>query len=316
MSIPVVIATNGIGIPVREVTSGAPEMQVTDNGFGIPIVLSSLGAPFVVLGATVYDPDAQALFARFTTQPTSTRKQLISDQFAAGKATTWWTKLDALWVHAAHEAEAGRLNWLSAAFNCLPVAGPVFTIDRGYAGDGTASYLNTQFNPAVETAANYQQDSATLGIRSNTNSASNGSLAGFFDGTSGTTINPRDANDRAAGRVNQATNVMTAAGAVLDSIGMFVANRTGPTAMQVYRDGVELVASTAASSPRANGALRLGSITDTSFRAAQFSMGFIGAGLTPAEVASIYNWFEPYRTGVGVGIDTAPTLSGGSAGVV
>ena len=50
MAIPVTIATNGLGLPVRAVDGGAPVMQVASNGLGLPIVLSDLGAPFVVLG--------------------------------------------------------------------------------------------------------------------------------------------------------------------------------------------------------------------------------------------------------------------------
>lgn len=48
--IPVVIATNGRGIPVRQVTSKAPVMTVATNGKGIPIVLSAKGVPFVIQG--------------------------------------------------------------------------------------------------------------------------------------------------------------------------------------------------------------------------------------------------------------------------
>lgn len=54
---PVVIATNGLGIPVRPVETNAPVMQVTDNGLGVPIVISELGAPFIVTGYTPPEPD-------------------------------------------------------------------------------------------------------------------------------------------------------------------------------------------------------------------------------------------------------------------
>ena len=47
---PVVIATNGYGMAVRPVDSGAPVLTVAENGFGMPIVISDLGAPFVVEG--------------------------------------------------------------------------------------------------------------------------------------------------------------------------------------------------------------------------------------------------------------------------
>lgn len=48
--IPVVISTNGFGIPVKAVLKNAPTMTVATNGRGIPIILSDNGQPFVVEG--------------------------------------------------------------------------------------------------------------------------------------------------------------------------------------------------------------------------------------------------------------------------
>ncbi|MDK8874418.1 hypothetical protein [Paracoccus sp. SSJ] len=50
MSIPAVIADNGLGMPVRPVERNAPGMQIAENGLGVPIVISDLGAPFIVIG--------------------------------------------------------------------------------------------------------------------------------------------------------------------------------------------------------------------------------------------------------------------------
>lgn len=56
--IPVVIATNGIGIPVKPVLVGdlnrgrAPVMTIATNGQGTPIVISDKGTPFVIEGYT------------------------------------------------------------------------------------------------------------------------------------------------------------------------------------------------------------------------------------------------------------------------
>lgn len=57
MSVPVVIAANGLGMPVRPVDRNAPAMQIAENGMGIPIVISDLGAPFVVEGYTPAEPE-------------------------------------------------------------------------------------------------------------------------------------------------------------------------------------------------------------------------------------------------------------------
>src|SRR5690606_29321893 len=54
--VPVVIADNGLGFPVKPVDSGAPLMTVADNGLGTPIVISDRGAPFIVEGYTPPEP--------------------------------------------------------------------------------------------------------------------------------------------------------------------------------------------------------------------------------------------------------------------
>ncbi|KQT54644.1 hypothetical protein ASG43_03390 [Aureimonas sp. Leaf454] len=268
------------------------------KGLTLGLGAGALGAGGEGQGPT-YDPDATALFARFATQPDATRKQLISDRFVAGKAKSFWSKLDALWVHAAHAPEAGRLNWLGDIYNCIPVNNPAFTTDRGYMGDGSTSYLNTGFNPFVETAAKYSRLSGTLGVRSNTNNSSGGSLAGFHDGGKGTTINPRDAGNSVTFRVNQASASFTAGNGT--SVGMFCASRNGATDAVVARDGVVIQRTAiAAEAAVANGTFRLGAITNASMRACQFAMGWIGAGFTDQEITDFYNWFEPYRSAVGV----------------
>lgn len=48
---PVVIAANGLGIPVVAVEANAPAAVVAANGFGIPIVIvEENGIPLVVSG--------------------------------------------------------------------------------------------------------------------------------------------------------------------------------------------------------------------------------------------------------------------------
>lgn len=49
--IPVVIAANGLGVPVTPVEGNAPAAVVAANGMGIPIVIAEKnGAPMVVTG--------------------------------------------------------------------------------------------------------------------------------------------------------------------------------------------------------------------------------------------------------------------------
>jgi hypothetical protein len=309
---PITLVTSG-GIPVTNTAYRGPAFTPVASG-GIPATLVASGGMPVTLvnadnslwvsGGPTYDADAARLFTKFATDPGATRKQLISDRYVAGKQKSFWAKLDALWVHAAHGPEAGRLDWIDSfgdrRYDCLPVSSPAFIVDRGYMGDGLASYLDTQFNPATATSPKYSLNSATLVIRSNTDNTGSGSLAGFYDGAKGTTLNPRDASNRAGARVNQAGIDFGVNDTVPNAIGMYCETRTGAAVMSVLKDGVKVLASSTASGSLASGNLRLGSISSSSFRACQFSMGALGSGFTDQEAIDLFNWFEPYRTAVGV----------------
>lgn len=61
MGIPVVIAENGFGVPVKPVEDGAPTMAIAENGLGAPIVISDNGVPFVVEGYSPIDWDFQPI---------------------------------------------------------------------------------------------------------------------------------------------------------------------------------------------------------------------------------------------------------------
>lgn len=57
IGIPVVIADNGLGMPVRPVDDNAPVLTIADNGLGAPIVISDDGAPFIIEGYEPPEPE-------------------------------------------------------------------------------------------------------------------------------------------------------------------------------------------------------------------------------------------------------------------
>lgn len=237
-------------------------------------------------------------------QPDADRKKLISQMFVSGMSSPWWYKLDALWVHAAHEAQAGRLNWLGDNYNCIPVNNPVFMADRGYTFDGSSNYLDTQFNPASAVSPKYTRDSGSLGVRMNTDGVGT-SIMGLYDvpNNIGTSLNPKVNNTekRAEYRVNQGSvSLSPDVNTAPTSIGMHVANRTSSTDVRGYRNGNMHAQATHASLPIASGRIRIGSATTVGYRAGQVSMSFIGGGLTNKDVKDIFDWFEPCRTALGV----------------
>lgn len=114
-------------------------------------------------GGTSYSAEATALFARMSVAPDATRKGHINTLIVALKNAGVWTKLDALYIFAAHDAQAARLNWVSTSYDASAVNSPTFTTDRGYTGDGATSYLDYQFNPATA-GGKFAQNSAHMAM--------------------------------------------------------------------------------------------------------------------------------------------------------
>lgn len=177
----------------------------------------------------VPDPAAAALIARMSVAPDAARSGLIDAAVRAIKAAGVWAKLEALWLMAAHDAQAARLNWVSSSYSLSAVNSPAFTADRGYAGDGATRYLDTNLTPGTSAM---QADSCAIGVWSRTDADNAGCAMGGASSNS-IYIFPRNAGDFAA-RLNNSTS---ATAAVADSLGLFAANRSASNAVQLYRNG-------------------------------------------------------------------------------
>lgn len=95
---------------------------------------------------SAYCPEALALFARMTTQPTDARKTVINTFITSLKTAGVWDKLDAMYVFAAANQQAALLNWIADTNNATAENSPAFTADEGIQGNGTNSYDNTFTN--------------------------------------------------------------------------------------------------------------------------------------------------------------------------
>lgn len=418
MGIPVVIAENGQGIPVKPVEDNAPVMTVAENGLGAPIVISELGAPFIVEGVVppiewnwqtfsmtnggdgvqwvgysvggdtlpnpafgsisneptdkatllafyqdtasgvvlavfsgewetelaglevslgglvlypfeievisgntwlrydgmpglwtegvvyevlfgwglepVFDPSSEALFARFTTPPTDGRKWLINNLIVSLKDADVWSKLDAFYVMAAANAQAARQNWIANTYNLTAVSAPVFTTDRGYAGDGVSSYLGTGFTPSTAVGAKYLKDSANIGSWSRTDNAIAGSREITSNGSAIAYIEPRSGSIFRI-RINDASPTGSLEAASSSSLGHFVASRTGASARASYRDGAMAASDTGASTNLPNVEIRIGPAPSTR----QVAAAHFGAGLTATDVDNLHSALESYLQAVG-----------------
>lgn len=247
-----------------------------------------------------YAPEALALFARFTTPPTTQRKGQINTLIKALKAGNLWAKLDALYLMAAADSQAARRNWIADQYNLTPVSAPTFTADLGYTGDGVNSYLATGFVPSSAVSPKFVQDSATYGMWSRTAAAAASATDFDMGGTvSGSRADMRIRRpDNTIGYLVNDTTLVTAANT--DGRGMFAAIRTGNSARSIRRNKTQLSTDAIASTgvPTSSLSILAGGI-GSGRSARQASAGFIGSGLSGAESDALYDALLIYLQATG-----------------
>lgn len=239
-----------------------------------------------------YEPEALALFARFTTPPTSLRKTEINALIKALKTAGVWGKLDALYILAAADGQAARRNWIADQYNMSVVSSPTFTVDRGYTGDGTSSYLDTTYTPG---SGKYALNSAHTSMWSRTSGQNNGEP--FKAGTITTFLcTPRSTSDLTNFRIN---DLSTDTFGSTDGAGHFIVVRPNATTKQAYRAGVSLGADkTRSSTALPNQSFRaLGN--GTTFATHQLAALSVGSALSAAEAATFSSALSTYMQSVG-----------------
>lgn len=250
-------------------------------------------------GGVVYEPETEALVARFTTAPTTQRKGLINDLIKSLKSSGIWVTQDEIAILASHDAQAARRNWIGDRYNLTPVSAPVFTVDRGYIGDGSAARLASGFNPSTA-AGKFSLNSASLWAYIVSEGAENASDVGG-GGASIVIIQSRRAAGQADADINNAQSA-TLRTAVASALGLTAASRTASNVVKLFR-GSGLIATTSTPST----ALPSGGsaeITVLGQNAVSFSTKRIaacgwGAGLTDTQVADLNAALTTYLSAVG-----------------
>lgn len=247
-----------------------------------------------------YATEAAALFARFSTPPTPARKTLINNLIVSLKGEGIWYKFDALYIMAAADTQAAGRNWIADRYNLTEVAAPTFTTDRGYASNGSSSYLRTGFTPRSATSAKMVQNSGHVSVWVRTaRAAQDGYIMGAFDGVVNTAIWTRGVGNLAYLRVNDVAASISNS----NSDGHFIASRTGASVRVGYRNGASIGSGTEASGLLTNAeiylTIRNNAGTPAFALTDEIAQASIGSGLTAAESLAYYNAVAAYLTAVG-----------------
>lgn len=259
------------------------------NRFLVSFDGGSASGSVLTLSDKAYSAESQQFFSRLSTQPSIARKDqyaaLIDSLVGAGV----WAKLDALYIFAAADSVTALTNLKSASYTASAVSSPNFTVDHGFAGDGTTSYVDTGYNPSL--GSQYTLNSAHISARNLTSRAAGtiaivGAQSASFSNISW--IMPFFGSGTTNNYVNTDTNLAVTSPS---SDGLFVQNRSSSTAEQAYRNGASLGSTTSATStgvPNANfwvGGASGGFFAGSTDQVAMFSAG---AGLTSTDVANFY----------------------------
>jgi hypothetical protein len=256
----------------------------------------SIISPAIMRGGPVpIDADAQLIFDAFTTPPTDARKITINTCVLALKAAGVWSALDILYVLAAADAQAARINWKNPGVKTLTaVNAPAFAADRGYTGNGTSSRLDTAWVPSTD-GVNFTQDNASMWIWSRTSGQSALYDQGNISGAFLSALKLRGTTDVLTAYLNDAgTNVSS----VTDASGFFGVQRPAAASKKVWRNGSQIgTAGTATTGIPPTAQWGLGA-NGSGFSVREESALAWGASVSGSE-AAFYNAMLAYMQAVG-----------------
>lgn len=283
---------------------------------GGAIAVSVVSAPFrggLVMGGALtgtldaYESETDVLLARFEGTYDTARQDAINALIKGLKDDDLWATLDLLHLYAAATANDAVLNWKGTSFTASLVSSPTFTVDRGVTTDGSSSYINVGYNPAIA-GGNYTQNSATMGLYSRTtaNDPAGNVDMGAFDGSRICDLSVNSTN-LTTGRLNSGTGAEYRASSP-GGAGAFSVTRTGSATLAVYRNGTVLTRTDAndhTSSGLVNATLFLGGRNISGLNAPstrQYAAAWLASGWTATQNSNFYARLQTYLLAIGANI--------------
>lgn len=229
---------------------------------------------------------------------TDARKVIVDDLIVHLGTVGLWEKIDRLWIFASENSQSALRDIVSASAAAV-VSAPTFTADRGYTGNGTTSYVNSQYTPSTN-GVKYTQDSAHICAWSLTAGAggsnSNRAIGNIVGGTNRSVLIPRNASDQ----VQILMNGITSDVAVNTSTdGFFIVNRSASGATQVYRNGSSILSGTSTSTGLPTQAITADQDAATNLGTLQIAALGAGGSLSATDAVNYYDAMQPFLRAVG-----------------
>jgi hypothetical protein len=232
---------------------------------------------------SIYNPDALALFARMSVQPSDDEKQIYSDAIDSLQKHGIWDSLDYIYSFGVHTEQAALLNWITPTNTAINV-GATFDDYFGFTGNGSSSYVNSNYNPLQE-GVKYTQSNAILGISMDSVSGI-GAYHGATIGTASTFVIP-NLGGTAYGRCNSSNNLTLSNGNIN---GVFTAGRQNSSDGELYVDTIRNGGSTTLTLPPDGDLYLLARNNNGSplnFSANNINFSFAGANLLQSQTKEL-----------------------------
>jgi len=219
--------------------------------------------------------------------------------------TSLSSKFDAMYLLANESATLGLRNLVKRSSDATAVNSPTFTQWEGFTGNGTSSYLNSNYNP-TSAAGVFTLNSASMGIYSRTDGAGNWQdLAGRTDGAgvgfSGMTITDGSSLYIRMNSNNAGMSVTNTVG-----LGFFIATRINSDSVSIYRNGIKLSEQTKTTNGLTNANIFIGALNTagvaSSYSTRQYSFVYFGSDLTQTQYRMLNNCVEWYMDALGKGV--------------
>lgn len=252
-----------------------------------------------------FDPATNVLLIALTGTYNDTRKTAIDTLIRALKTSGVWSTYDVLCIAGLNSADS-LINWKNpGTFNSSLVNAPTFTADRGFAGNGTSSYINTNFNPNTE-SGNFTLNSAHLGLYCRTDSdpalARDMGARTAFNSNESVLILRESGNGFAGLNANEVTTAISSG----NSTGYWSSSRTSSNSLVLRRNGSEFTSSSISSSAIPNLNIYVGSVNSggspVGYTTRQYAAWSIGGGLTSTQMVDEYTAIQAYMTAIGANV--------------
>jgi len=251
--------------------------------------------------------ETKAYFSGLTTPVSSSQQKRIDDTVKNLKTRLSISELsemfDVLYFAAGETEESSKRNIVKNAHHLTSTAMPTFTAFKGFKGNKSSQYLDTNYNASI--SGLYTQNDASMGgyvAQADSNTSVFGTYWGVEDGTRYVRFLPSK-SDFIFWQINSSISVNIASSKSSPDRAFYVQNRLASPESKMYKNGQLYDTYTAASNGIPNGNIYLLArnnigVGPSLFSDARISCWFAGKGLTAGQIAIINDEIEKYMVSV------------------